>query len=90
MGKVWTAEEDRIVREMYRSPDYFGMSAASISILVAACLPGRTPDAVVTRWFQTIKPQAQCGCCTYCGKNEGDDIGPIVGGACADCTRNWS
>lgn len=28
--------------------------------------------------------------CTYCGKDEADGIGVVVGGACPDCTRAWA
>lgn len=27
--------------------------------------------------------------CTYCGKNEADEIGVIIEGACGDCRRVW-
>lgn len=29
-------------------------------------------------------------CCGYCGRNEGDDCGPIIFGMCQDCMRTWS
>jgi hypothetical protein len=28
--------------------------------------------------------------CRICGRDEGDDIGVVVGGTCSDCTRAWA
>lgn len=28
--------------------------------------------------------------CSYCGRDEGDDIGPVVNGACPGCATAWA
>lgn len=46
-------------------------------------------DRQAARVAKVMRAQASA-CCTYCGKNAGDGVGPIVVGARGDCTRVWA
>lgn len=47
-------------------------------------MPDEEPEAAASA------PVRPLPCCGYCGRDERDGVGPIVFGACADCTRTWS
>lgn len=50
----------------------------------------RVPDNRHTAMVAAELPPRPSPRCTFCGKDEGDDIGPVVAGACPECTRAWA